>query len=292
MKKMEPATTSHRKKGEKSNKKRMATVATVYTQDPRIRTPEEVVESLFKPPLRVVEGRKKEKGKKRAGPQNKRVWASLTKGKDAVLKEVQQEVELRDPDKKKTRVALTDGEIALQKRVLKWLPGVILILDLLHALGYLWKAAYLFHEEGSTEAENWVKKRVLLILQGKVSEVVRGLRQSATKRKFEGKQKETIDKVTGYLYKNRQYMRYHEYLQKGLPIASGAVEGACKNLVKDRMERSGMRWMDIGAEAMLKLRGVYLSRDFDEYWVFHIAQDQDRRAAQRGQKRKGPLAEK
>ena len=71
-------------------------------------------------------------------------------------------------------------------------------------------------------------------------------------------------------------MRYHEYLAKGWPIASGPVEGACKNLIKDRMERSGMRWTEQMAEAIVQLRAVYLSGDFDRYWQFHIDQDQRR----------------
>ena len=60
----------------------------------------------------------------------------------------------------------------------------------------------------------------------------------------------------------------------GCPIASGPVEGACKNLIKDRMERSGMRWTPSMAEAIVKLRSLYLSGDFDDYWPFHVAQDQ------------------
>ena len=69
-------------------------------------------------------------------------------------------------------------------------------------------------------------------------------------------------------------MRYHEYLAAGFPIASGPVEGACKNLIRDRMERSGMRWTPAMAEAIVKLRSLYLSGDFDQYWSFHVAQDQ------------------
>ncbi len=64
------------------------------------------------------------------------------------------------------------------------------------------------------------------------------------------------------------------YAQQGLPLATGAVEGACKNVVKDRMERSGMRWSEDGAEAMLKLRATYLSGDLEEYWEFHVRQEQ------------------
>lgn len=295
MKKVEPAARGRRKKGEKSNKKRMATVAAVYTQEPRVRTPEEVVESLFRPALRVVPtGDKKDRAakNKRLRPQKKRVWASLKKGKDRVIQEVAQEMHRRDPDQAKKHVALTDGERALQRKVLKFLPGILLILDLMHALERLWKVAHVFHAEGSQEAEDYVKSRVLMILQGKVSEVVRGMRQSATKRKLKGKARETIDKATNYLYNNRHYMRYHEYLSQGLPIASGAVEGACKNLVKDRMERSGMRWCDQSAEAMLQLRATCLSGDFDAYWEFHVAQDQARRASERGRQREETSAAK
>jgi len=71
-------------------------------------------------------------------------------------------------------------------------------------------------------------------------------------------------------------MRYDSYLRKGYPIASGRVEGACKNLIKDRMERSGMRWTLPMAEAMLRLRAVYTSEHFEEYWPFHVDQDQQR----------------
>ena len=71
-------------------------------------------------------------------------------------------------------------------------------------------------------------------------------------------------------------MRYHEYLANGWPIASGPVEGACKNLIKDRMERSGMRWTEQMAEALVQVRAIYLSGDFDRYWDFHIKQDQRR----------------
>lgn len=295
MKKAEPAARRRRKKGEKSNKKRMATVAAVYTQEPRVRTPDEVVKSLFHPALRVVaSGDKKEEAqrKKRLRPQNKRVWASLLQGKDKVIQEVREEMDRRDPGRVKQHVALTDGERALQRKVLKLLPGILLILDLMHALGYLWKVAHVFHKEGSQEAQDYVESRTLMILQGKVSHVVRGMRQSATKRGIKGKPREAIDKATNYLYRNRHYMRYDEYLSQGLPIASGAVEGACKNLVKDRMERSGMRWCDPSAEAMLKLRATYLSRDFEAYWRFHVAQDQLRRVSSQGQQRKARVVAK
>lgn len=75
-------------------------------------------------------------------------------------------------------------------------------------------------------------------------------------------------------------MKYDEYLRLGLPIASGSVEGACKNIVNDRMERSGMRWAldtpDATSEPMLRMRAIYLSGDFDEYWAFYLRRERDR----------------
>ena len=98
----------------------------------------------------------------------------------------------------------------------------------------------------------------------------------ATKRKVKGKKRKTLLNTAAYYYRNRLRMRYHRYLAEGLPIASGSVEGACKNLIKDRMERSGMRWTPPTAEAMVKMRAVYLSQDFEEYWDYHAAQEQAR----------------
>jgi len=257
-------------KGQKTNKKRMATVAAVFTRAPWVRTPQQVMESLF------PTGRQTPKDAPAPPrPENKRVWASLLKGKTAVIQEVAEEMSRRDPSASKTRVALTDGERALQIRVDRNL-NVTLILDLMHVLEKLWKAAYIFHAEGSLEAELWVMHRTLRILSGEVGQVVKGLRQSITKRNISGAKRKTLETAADYLYRNRTRMRYNEYLANGWPIASGPVEGACKNLIKDRMERSGMRWTEQMAEAIVQLRAIYLSGDFDQYWTFHIEQDQQR----------------
>ena len=257
-------------KGQKANKKRMATVAAVFTRAPWVRTPQQVVESLFR-----ISRPTPEDAPAPQRPENKRVWASLIKGKNAVIQEVAEEMERRDPAAAKARVALTDGERALQIRVDRNLK-VTLILDLMHALEKLWKAAYVFHAEGSLEADLWVLDRTLRVLSGDVGQVVKGIRQSITKRGFSGANRLTLEGVADYLYRNRTRMRYDEYLAKGWPIASGPVEGACKHLIKDRMERSGMRWTEQMAEAIVQLRAIYLSGDFDQYWQFHIDQDQKR----------------
>jgi hypothetical protein len=257
-------------KGEKRNKKRMSTVGAVFTQRPNRRTPQAVVESLFA----ESSGPKKPKAYHR--PEQKRVWASLLAGKDAFIAQVQAEMQRRDPHHKKDWIVVTDGERALQCKVTATFQPIELILDLLHVLEKLWAVSYVFHPEGSPEAREFVRQRILRILQGKVSQVVKGLRQMATKRKLKGQRRATLLGVAAYYYRNRARMRYDFYLQHGYPIASGSVEGACKNLVKDRMERSGMRWTPPMAEAVLQLRAVYLSDHFEEYWRYHVDEDQKR----------------
>ncbi|MBI4340531.1 MAG: ISKra4 family transposase [Chloroflexi bacterium] len=276
MVKVQPASRVVRRgKGQKANQKRMGVVATVYPQRPRIRSPEEVIENLFD--LEQRRGKTEGETSPPPGrPEYKRVWASLRKGKAGVIEEMAQELERRDPQGKKDWVVLTDGERALQKTVRARLPGICLVLDFQHALSKLWQAAYAFHEEGSPQAHAWVRERALRILRGEVSQVVKGMRQSATKRKLTASRRKVVETAAAYFYRNRAHMQDQKYLQKGWPIATGVVEGACKNLVKDRMERSGMRWTAEMAEAILKLRATYLSKDFEEYWAFHLQQEHAR----------------
>jgi Uncharacterised protein family (UPF0236) len=267
------------KRGDKKHKKRLATVATVRSQQRRVRTPEEVTDRLFRTTPRPKPPRLRRKTA--VAPEHKRVWAELLRSKDEVIAEVAAEVKRVDPQGVKTHVALCDGERALQKRIVPALqavvPAVILILDLIDALEKMWQVAHCFYPEGSEEeATEWMRQQTLRLLRGGVSAVIRGMRRRATRRGLGGQKRATVDEVAAYLRRNRQNMKYDEYLRQGLPIASGSVEGACKNLIKDRLERSGMRWSLAGGEAMIRLRSLYLSDDLDEYWDFHLEQEQRR----------------
>lgn len=170
------------------------------------------------------------------------MWASLLTGKSRFIAHVRAEMLRRDPQREKPWVIVTDGERSLQRLVCSHFEDITLVLDLLHVLPKLWKAAHALHPEGSAEAQIFVRQRALRILQGQVSQVVKGLRQIVTKRKLTGVSAKALLDAAGYFYRNKTRMRYDVYLKNGWPIASGAVEGACKNLIKDRMERSGMRW--------------------------------------------------
>lgn len=283
MVKPEPAAKTVRLgKGQKRQKKKMATVGCVFSQQPRPRTPDEVVASLFAlpaPDQREQHADGTNKRRERPGrPQRKRVWASLLSSKDTFIADVRAEMARRDPDHERDWVIVTDGERALQRRVTTIFEhdDTTLVLDLLHVLEKLWTAAYVFHPEGSAKATKFVRERALRILRGQSSQVVKGLRQMVTKHRLQGVKRKTLLDVAAYYHRNRERMRYDQYLANGWPIASGSVEGACKNLVKDRFERSGMRWSLTGAQAMLRLRATHLSGDFDSYWAFHVQQEQQR----------------
>jgi hypothetical protein len=205
-------------KGEKRTKKKMATVASVHTTAPYPRTAEQVVANLMDPDAPKPE-------EPRPRPEGRRLWASVKQNKDEVIKEVAEEMQRRDPDGVKTAVCVMDGEKALKTRALKHLgrvfPALILVLDIIHVVEYLWKSAYAFHEPESEAARLWVRERLLRILSGEVSLVARGMRQSATKQNLSPKNREVVDKTCNYFLNNKDRMRYDEYLAKGLPIASG-----------------------------------------------------------------------
>jgi hypothetical protein len=218
----------------------------------------------------------------RPQPQHKRVRATL-EGKENAITWMRDDAERRDPDRRKRRVCLMDGSPGLWTQALALLSGFTFILDLFHVLEYLWRAAYVFHPEGSSDAEAFVRRRLRMLLEGKVGYVIGGLRQMLTKHAstLTADQRKTLRKVIAYYDRNRRWMAYDAYLAAGYPIGSGAVEGACRHLVKDRMEGSGMRWTPAGAEAVLQLRAVHLNGDWDAFWQFHLTQQKHRRFGHR-----------
>jgi len=116
----------------------------------------------------------------------------------------------------------------------------------------------------------------LRVLRGQVAGVVHGLRVRAGRRALTAAKRKALRAVCGYLEKNQGRMRYDAYLAAGYPIASGVIEGACRHLVKDRMERAGMHWTIPGAQAMLEVRSIYVSGQWEEYQAYRIAQETQR----------------
>ena len=121
-----------------------------------------------------------------------------------------------------------------------------------------------------------MRERLLALLYGKASDVAAGMRRSATLRGLTARQRKPVDTCARYLCKYARFMRYDEYLARGLPIATGVIEGACRHLIKDRMDLTGARWGLESAEAILRLRSLRSSGDFDEYWAFHEQRELER----------------
>jgi hypothetical protein len=261
-----PAAEKVRKgKGEKTSRKKEAIVTSVYTIAPAPRTPEAVVASLFETDTNQAEPAK------RSGPTNKRLFATLD-GKDAALSWTARQAWQYQGPQIKHRVALTDGAEALQKRMLALFVGFVLVLDCIHAIEYLWKAANALLGETSAQRNDWVKARALKMLSGQTQSVIEDLREIASRRRGSAKMKETLLSVAAYYERNLPYMRYDEYLEAGWPIGTGVIEGACRHLVKDRCELSGMRWSQEGAEALLQLRSVAENGDWNEFHAYRRAQ--------------------
>jgi hypothetical protein len=261
--------------GPKPDRKKMATVVSVYSVDPYPRTAEDVVEALFRDP----QADRKEK-RPRPRPCHKRVRACLNftdsdgeelLARPAMFGWMAEEVKARNPHGTKPVVCIMDGEEDLWAEIEAFQPASprTEILDLLHVTPRLWKAARIF-TSGQTKAAAFVRSRLLSILHGDVQGVIRGMKRMASLRKLKGSARKTIAVICAYLSKNSHRMRYHEYLAQGYPIASGVIEGACRHVVKDRLERTGMNWTLPGAKAMLELRCVHLSGDWDTFLASYI----------------------
>jgi hypothetical protein len=259
-------------KGEKPNRKRMAEVATVYTIEQWPRTIGDVLHGV---------GDKRDKDDRRPRPTNKRVWASVTHEPARVIDDAFAEALRRDPERRRRWVVLVDGN----RDQIRWIRAaartmgiaITIVVDLVHVLEYLWSAAYAFHADGTDAAERWVECRLLALLNGRSGgELAKSLRRMIKTHQLDADGAQPVERAAKYLVANTRLLHYDRALAEGLPIATGVIEGACRYLVKDRMGRTGARWSLQGAEAVLRLRALRASSDFDDYWQFHLAKEHER----------------
>ena len=255
--------------GEKRNRKRMAEVAAVYAVSPWVRTTDQVLKAPGCGPLPP-----------RPRPKNKRVWASVVDSACDVVHDAFHEAVIRDPELQRSWVVLVDGNIDQVRYARQAAVGIgqpiTLILDIIHAIEYVWKAAWALHAKSDPAAERWVLDKLRCLLDGKVSTVAAGIRRSATKRGLKGTKRKAVDKCADYLLNHKGMMRYNVYLAAGMPIGTGVIEGACRHLINDRMDVTGARWGLDGAEAVLKARALRICGDVDAYWDFHRSRELER----------------
>ena len=259
-------------KGEKRNRKRMAEVGAVYDITPIVRTPADILGS--RAPA--------EDSERTPAPAAANKWLTASVADDAatVVGRIFDEADRRDRTHERTWVALVDGNNHQIDRIHAEAAArgvdVAILCDFIHVLEYLWKAAWSFHHEAAPAAEQWVRDKALAVLDGKATRVAAGIRRAATRRGLDPARRAGADACATYLVNKAPYLDYPTALDNGWPIATGVIEGACRHLVKDRMDLTGARWGLHGAEAILKLRALRCNGDFNEYMRYHLAQERRR----------------
>ncbi|MER7467255.1 hypothetical protein [Streptomyces sp. NPDC097981] len=253
----------------------MATLGAVYDAEPAPRAVDDIVAD----PDQQDDAAHAAPPGRRRGPKARSKWlcGSVTDTAAQVVAAVFDQAEHRDPGHRRPWGVLVDGarhQIDLIKAEAQQRGvDVHIIVDLIHVLEYLWRAAWCLHEPGDASAENWVARHARALLGGGVQQTTAALEAAARFAGLRGAQRKGIDEAVNYLTSKAEHLRYDIALERGWPIATGIIEGACRHLVKDRLDITGARWGLSGAEAVLKLRAVRANGDFDTYWAWHQQQE-------------------
>jgi len=259
--------------GEKSCRKRMATLGAVYDAEPAPRRPHDVI---------AIPGGRTGDRPVRAGPHASGKWlcGSVIAGPDQVITAVFNQAEARDPAHARTWVVLVDGARhqldLLRAQAARHKVRIHIVIDLIHVMEYLWKAAWCLHAADDPAAEDWVATQALAILAGRARHAATTIDAQATAANLTGERRAGINACVRYLTGNAAFLHYDQALKAGWPIATGVIEGACRHLIGDRLEITGARWGLAGAEAILKLRALVVNGDFDTYWRYHLQREHGR----------------
>ena len=251
-------------RGEVRTRKRMAEVAAVFDVTPVPRTPAGIMGPGPRPP----------------GPKTAGKWLTASVAADAaeVVAAAFAEAGRRDPGCQRTWIALADGnkdQIAwIQDQAAARGTAITIICDFIHVLEYLWDAAWSFFPEASPDAGPWVRDRAAAILDGHALQVAAALRDAAAS--LPAAKHKMAAKTARYLETKARWLDYPQALAAGWPISTGVIEGACRHLVKDRMDITGARWGVDTAEAILKLRALQANGDFNAYWAYHLQREHQR----------------
>ena len=165
-----------------------------------------------------------------------------------------------------------DGAKGLKQNLEPLFPGALFTLDICHVVEKLWDLGHRFHAEGSAELKAWVEELKALVYQGRVAELVERLRglqkQVPTHGPGTKDRRQTLEKLIRYLEPRLNMMRYQEWIEQDLVIASGQVEGAVRHVVGERLDCAGMRWLQGKAEALLHLRCIELNGDWEAFFAW------------------------
>jgi hypothetical protein len=259
--------------GEKPNRKRMATLVAVYDAEPAPRRPHDVI---------AAPGGRHGSRALPPGPRARAKWlaGSVERAPADMIAAAFGQAEARDPCRQRTWVVLVDGaehQLGLiQAEAARRGVTIHIVIDLVHVIEYIWKAAWCLHADGDPAAEDWVAAKALAVLAGDSERAVAEITAQAGAAGLAGTARTGIDACVRYLTSKNEFLRYDQALAAGWPIATGVIEGACRHIIGDRLSITGARWGLDGAEAILTLRAVISNGDFCQYWRYHLAKEHQR----------------
>src|SRR3954447_9738682 len=250
-----------RKKGDKSKNGRSATLVVMYTL------------------RRGGEGQLH-------GPINKKVFGTFGSRKSArEWARAQAPRRGFPPGTTKTVQIVIDGETCLEQRLRQLFRDATLTLDVRHAQEKLWEVGRLFYREDSSELVEWVEGLEELLYKGQVRALLGRLEQARKGISPRGpgtrKKREVLKRVIGYLEARVKLMDYGRLRKEDLVIASGVVEGAARYVIGERLDHSGMRWIEERAEAVLLLRCIEVNGDWEAFMKW--SQERRNQELERGQ---------
>lgn len=266
-----PKLASRLSKGEKRYRKRIAEVGAVHDATPVARSSADILPASDAERAAATDGPR---------ATNKWLTASVVQDAATVVAGVFDEAERRDPDHQRVWVALVDGANHQLDRIRAEATAreikVHVLIDFVHVIEYLWKAAWCFFAEADPAAEAWVHDKAHSVLAGNATRVAGAIRRTATNRRLSKPDRKRADEAARYLTNKATNLDYPTALANGWPIATGVIEGACRHLVADRLDITGARWGLHGAEAVLRLRALRSNGDFNDYWAYHLTQERHR----------------
>jgi hypothetical protein len=186
--------------------------------------------------------------RRRQGPRARDKWltGSIATTSQQVISQVFDQATQRDPTGRRTWVVLVDGARhqldLIHAEAARRKVRIHVLIDFIHVLEYLWKAAWCFHQDADPAAEAWVAAHGVRILAGEVDAVITDLGQQATHADLTAQARTGVDACIGYLTAKRDFLGYDTALAAGWPIATGVIEGACRHLIGDPLDITGARW--------------------------------------------------
>lgn len=178
-------------------------------------------------------------------------------------KRIYAEASQRGWSRAQTKVVLGDGAPWIWNIAHQYFPGSIEIVDLYHARERLWELARHLHSNQQVEQRRWMMIYQHLLEEGKIEELVSGLRALEP---AGAEAAEQIRTKTAYFETHAERMRYAKFRRQHLFVGSGVIEAGCKTVIGARCKQSGMFWTVRGANAILALRCCHTNGRFEDYW--------------------------